>query len=123
MDQLQQLHRSDPDHCGSRSRRGEPLARRWRSTPGCGCGRPRDSTGCAMRGCENARVGQHDVGRGPTVREREICLLAAGGLSSKAIAERGFLSVRTVNNHLQSAYVKLGVSGRHELAGALNLVT
>jgi len=29
------------------------------------------------------------------------------------------LSVRTVESHLQRAYEKLGVSGRHELAEAL----
>ncbi len=54
-----------------------------------------------------------------TSREREICLLAMRGLSSKDIAERLTLSVRTVNNHLQNAYGKLGVGGRTELAGAL----
>jgi DNA-binding CsgD family transcriptional regulator len=52
-------------------------------------------------------------------REREIVLLAASGLSSKDIAERLFLSVRTVNNHLQHAYTKLGVSSRAGLAEAL----
>jgi DNA-binding CsgD family transcriptional regulator len=52
-------------------------------------------------------------------REREIVLLAARGLSSKEIAERLFLSVRTVNNHLQHAYTKLGVSSRAGLAQAL----
>ena len=49
-------------------------------------------------------------------REREIVMLAAKGMSSKDIADRLFLSVRTVNNHLQHAYTKLGVSSR---AGAL----
>ena len=29
------------------------------------------------------------------------------------------LSVRTVDNHLQNAYTKLGVSGRDQLAAAL----
>ena len=46
-------------------------------------------------------------------------MLAADGLSSKDIAERLYLSVRTVNNHLQSAYSKLGVSGRDDLARSL----
>jgi DNA-binding CsgD family transcriptional regulator len=52
-------------------------------------------------------------------RERDIASLAAQGESSKAIAERLFLSVRTVNNHLGSIYTKLGISGRGELAAKL----
>jgi len=52
-------------------------------------------------------------------REREIAMLAAAGIASKDIAERLYLSVRTVNNHLQHAYTKLGVSGRADLAQAL----
>jgi DNA-binding CsgD family transcriptional regulator len=52
-------------------------------------------------------------------REREIVRLAAAGLASKEIADRLFLSVRTVNNHLQHAYTKLGVSSRAGLAEAL----
>ena len=54
-----------------------------------------------------------------SVREREIVMLAAQGMASKDIAERLYLSVRTVNNHLQHAYTKLGVSGRADLAQAL----
>jgi DNA-binding CsgD family transcriptional regulator len=40
-------------------------------------------------------------------------------MASKDIAERLYLSVRTVNNHLQHAYAKLGVSSRAGLAQAL----
>ena len=47
-----------------------------------------------------------------TPRERDIAAYAAQGQSSKEIAERLYLSVRTVNNHLQNVYSKLGVSGR-----------
>ena len=54
-----------------------------------------------------------------TARERDIATLAAQGESSKAIAAQLFLSVRTVNNHLQSVYSKLGVTGRGQLAVAL----
>jgi DNA-binding CsgD family transcriptional regulator len=54
-----------------------------------------------------------------SAREREIAMLAATGIASKDIAERLYLSVRTVNNHLQHAYTKLGVSGRADLAQAL----
>ncbi|MET0769573.1 MAG: helix-turn-helix transcriptional regulator [Solirubrobacteraceae bacterium] len=46
-------------------------------------------------------------------------MLAAGGLSSAEIAARLVVSVRTVDNHLQRAYGKLGIGSRQELAGAL----
>lgn len=54
-----------------------------------------------------------------TTREREIATHAAQGASSKDIADRLFLSVRTVDNHLQSIYGKLGIRGRRELADAI----
>lgn len=50
-----------------------------------------------------------------SAREREIALLAAAGRSSKQIAEALYLSVRTVDNHLQKVYTKLGIGGRSEL--------
>jgi DNA-binding CsgD family transcriptional regulator len=54
-----------------------------------------------------------------TPRERDIAAFAAQGQSSKEIADRLYLSVRTVNNHLQNVYSKLGVNGRRQLAAAL----
>ena len=54
-----------------------------------------------------------------TPREREVALLAADGVASKDIADQLFLSYRTVNNHLQHVYTKLGVTTRSELADAL----
>ena len=45
--------------------------------------------------------------------------MAAERLTSKEIADRLFLSVRTVNNHLQKIYTKLGVSSRTDLVRAL----
>jgi DNA-binding NarL/FixJ family response regulator len=52
-------------------------------------------------------------------REREILLLAADGLDNAQIAERLTLSVRTVERHVQNAYLKLGLSGRTARAAAV----
>jgi DNA-binding CsgD family transcriptional regulator len=54
-----------------------------------------------------------------TEREWEVARLAADGVTSRTIAERLFLSTRTVENHLQRVYSKLGVAGRTELRAAL----
>ena len=54
-----------------------------------------------------------------TPREREAAELAARGLADREIAEALFLSIRTVHAHLRSAYAKLGVAGRGELAAIL----
>ncbi|MGH2822910.1 MAG: helix-turn-helix transcriptional regulator, partial [Thermoleophilaceae bacterium] len=55
-----------------------------------------------------------------TPREREIALLAAAGASSREIAGRLVISVRTVDNHLQNAYRKLGVTRRQDLPRVLS---
>ena len=58
------------------------------------------------------------TGDGPvplTAREREIATLAAEELSAQEIADRLFLSRRTVENHLQRIYTKLGINSRAEL--------
>ena len=54
-----------------------------------------------------------------TDREREIAFLAANGMKSREIAEQLFVSLRTVSNHLQHVYDKLGVRSRDELRAAL----
>jgi DNA-binding CsgD family transcriptional regulator len=55
-----------------------------------------------------------------TPQERRTALLAAAGRTNKQIAEELFLSVRTIENHLQRVYEKLGVRSRTELAAALS---
>jgi DNA-binding CsgD family transcriptional regulator len=57
-----------------------------------------------------------------TERERQVARLAAEGVSSRNIADRLFLSPRTVENHLQRVYQKLGVVGRSGLAPALRVL-
>lgn len=72
--------------------------------------------------CEGARSPALEELQRPlplTRREREVAELAAGGLSSQAIADRLFVSVRTVEGHLQNAYAKLGVNDRSGLRGVL----
>jgi DNA-binding NarL/FixJ family response regulator len=49
-----------------------------------------------------------------------IALLAAAGLSNRLIAERAFVSVKTVETNLKRAYRKLGISSRAQLARALD---
>jgi DNA-binding NarL/FixJ family response regulator len=52
--------------------------------------------------------------------ELRIARLAADGLSNQAIAERVFVSVKTVESNLKRAYRKLGISSRAQLARALD---
>jgi DNA-binding CsgD family transcriptional regulator len=49
---------------------------------------------------------------GLTTREVEVLRLVARGLSNKAIAERLVISPKTVGNHVEHIYAKLGVSTR-----------
>ncbi|WP_291046707.1 helix-turn-helix transcriptional regulator, partial [Herbiconiux sp.] len=50
-----------------------------------------------------------------TERETEVALLVANHLSNKEIAQRLFLSVRTVESHVYTARGKLGARTRREL--------
>jgi DNA-binding CsgD family transcriptional regulator len=54
-----------------------------------------------------------------SAQERQIAVLAADGLSNEQIAERLFLSPRTVGSHLYRAFPKLGIASRAELRDAL----
>jgi len=78
-----------------------------------------------LAGCEGAwapsvsTLGEVTELRLLTPREREVATLAARGLSSRQIADRLVVSVRTVDNQLARVYSKLGVSGRVDLAPML----
>jgi DNA-binding CsgD family transcriptional regulator/energy-coupling factor transporter ATP-binding protein EcfA2 len=56
-----------------------------------------------------------------TPRELQTARLAAEGTSSRELAQRLGISVRTVDNHLGRIYSKLGISGRQELPEVLGL--
>jgi pimeloyl-ACP methyl ester carboxylesterase/DNA-binding CsgD family transcriptional regulator len=51
-------------------------------------------------------------------REREVLELVATGMSNEQIAERLFLSTRTVERHLSNVYAKLRLSGKSARAAA-----
>lgn len=70
-----------------------------------------------------------DLGHGPrrpggrpapsqalTPREREVVALVAEGLSNRKIAERLYLSERTVESHVQNVLTKLGFGSRTQVA-------
>jgi DNA-binding CsgD family transcriptional regulator len=91
-------------------RRAGLLARSERSTA---------RAGVLLSACEGARSPALDDLDAPlplTRREREVALLAAGGLSAKEISERLYISTRTIEGHLYRAYTKLGVTDRGGLA-------
>jgi DNA-binding CsgD family transcriptional regulator len=75
------------------------------------------------RACKGVRTPALEVLAAPTLtpREREIAMLAAAGLSNRAIADQVTLSVRTVDNHLHQVYAKLGIAGRAELRRVLEV--
>jgi DNA-binding CsgD family transcriptional regulator len=54
-----------------------------------------------------------------TRREKEIALMAGRGLSKRQIADLLHLSPRTVGNHINHCYAKLGISSRGELRALL----
>lgn len=57
---------------------------------------------------------------GLTAQQREIVILAGHGLTNGEIADRLFLSPRTVASHLYRSYPKLGIAGRRQLRDILD---
>jgi DNA-binding CsgD family transcriptional regulator len=100
-------------------------ARIWRQS-----GHGRRATAAANRArtladrCEGAHtpgLAELEIATPLTDRELDVALLAAGGQSNREVAEQLYLSLRTVENHLQRIYTKLGVQGRGELSAALGV--
>lgn len=65
---------------------------------------------------ELARLGLSRAGDELTQSERAVAVAAAAGLKNREIAERLFMSPKTVEAHLSRTYRKLGVHSRAELA-------
>jgi len=69
---------------------------------------------------ELARIGGRAAGTGAlTPTERRVAELVAEGRTNREVADLLFLSAKTVAAHLTSAYAKLGVRSRTELAHSL----
>jgi DNA-binding NarL/FixJ family response regulator len=58
-----------------------------------------------------------------TPQELQVAQLAAAGLSNREIADRVYLSHRTVSTHLYKVFPKLGISSRGQLRHALGGAT
>lgn len=50
-----------------------------------------------------------------TMRERQVLQMAMQGLTAAQVAERLYISKRTVETHLERAYAKLGVRSKRQL--------
>jgi DNA-binding CsgD family transcriptional regulator len=85
-----------------------------------GAGPWRDRAAAELRATGQTR--SRETVRGPaalTPQEWEIARLAGSGLTNKQIAERLFLSHRTVGAHLYQIFPKLGITSRAALRDAL----
>ncbi len=69
---------------------------------------------------ELERVNVRRAPSGLTPTEKDIAMLAAEGLSNRAIAQRSFVSVKTVEANLGRVYRKLGITSRPQLVHALD---
>jgi DNA-binding CsgD family transcriptional regulator len=68
-------------------------------------------TGRKSRPRRRTNIGMDALSR----REREVAVFASRGETANEIAERLFVSKRTVESHLVNIYVKLGVESKTEL--------
>ncbi|MCR4397389.1 MAG: response regulator transcription factor [Firmicutes bacterium] len=69
-----------------------------------------------LKGCARPTAAEAGQLRSLTRRETEVLDLVSQGLSNKQIAERLFISEKTVKNHLSSIFGKIGVDDRTQAA-------
>ena len=107
----QLLGRSDREVAGTEARMA------WSVFEDLGACHDADAAAALMRdlGVKAARTGPRNVGR-LTRREQEVLALLGEGLSNPQIAERLFLSRKTVEHHVARILSKLGLRGRAEAA-------
>jgi DNA-binding NarL/FixJ family response regulator len=107
---------------GERTRAIEVLREAERALDACGSVRMRDQARRELR-----KLGARAEVRGPatvedsgteslTNREREIAELITDRLTNQEIAERLFLSKKTIESHTRNLFMKLGASSRVEVA-------
>ena len=72
--------------------------------------------GVRVPGTTRRSAGPHGLSN----RELEVALLVAEGRTNQQIAEKLFLSIRTVETHLSHIFVKLGVTSRVGVVSVLN---
>ena len=100
----------------------QPIEARWALEAAWQAERHAATTARRLR-----EIGARGIPRGPrpstrstpgllTRREVDVVRLAAEGLRNAEIAERLFVTAKTVDHHLSSAMGKLGVHSRHEAA-------
>ena len=70
-----------------------------------------------------AAPGDRDALAALTPQQRQIVRLASDGLTNREIADRLFLSPRTVSSHLYRSFPKLGVADRHQLRDMIALTS
>ncbi|WP_433063067.1 ATP-binding protein [Dactylosporangium sp. CS-033363] len=113
---------------------GRRLRRRYQSLParellrsardtfdGLGAGPWAEAARAELRAAgEQSRLRVLSAGERLSPQELQIAALAAQGLTNREIAERLFMSHRTVGSHLYRIYPKLGVTRRTQLPAALD---
>jgi HD-GYP domain-containing protein (c-di-GMP phosphodiesterase class II) len=72
----------------------------------------RDAVTAVLRAAGHRASGRRQGPAGLTAREVEVLGLVARGLPNKEIATRLFISTKTVRNHVEHIYLKIGVTTR-----------